>query len=72
MKKWLAHICRSRVIQIWMIFLSITRKVKKNDSLNEYLKEADNTIAGESESQYINYNFILGNFAEVKRLWNTA
>ena len=50
-----------------------TRKAKNNnDSFRKYLKQAEKPVATKNESQNINYNFILGNVAEVERLWNIA
>ena len=53
-------------------FVEYEESGKSNDSFSEYLKQIKKPIATESESQYINCNFILENVVEVEYLWNTA
>ena len=53
-------------------FVEYEESGKSNDSFSEYFKQAEKPIATESEPQYINCNHILGNVAEVERIWNTA
>ena len=53
-------------------FIKYEDSEKSNYSFSEYLKQVELPDTTESESQYINFNFILGNAAEVERLQNTA
>ena len=53
-------------------FIEYEDSEKGNESFSEYLKQAEKPVATESESQYINSNFIIGNIAEVEHLWNIA